>query len=210
MMFHFYHKKFTKKPGTAPRNTSRGFTLIETFIAVTILMVAVVGPITIAQRSLSSAKFSRDRVIAYYLAQDAIEYVRSVRDDAYRQGQPWSTGFLTRLTNCYAANTTSPATKWCTFDSQYAYDFPSNVLTCASEATCPTMNLSSSGVYNYQALSGTNVTTPFRRSINIRQASSNNGVKELIVEVRVHWESGLLGTGGGSFNVSENLMEWQL
>lgn len=57
-----------------------GFTLIEALVAVSILMVAVAAPITIAQKGLSSAVYAKDQMIAAYLAQDAIEYIKNQRD----------------------------------------------------------------------------------------------------------------------------------
>ena len=61
-------------------NLKQGFTLLEALVAVSILMVAVVAPITIAQKGLSSATYSKSQMIASYLAQDAIEYIKNKRD----------------------------------------------------------------------------------------------------------------------------------
>ena len=57
-----------------------GFTLLETLVAISILMVAVAAPITIAQKGLTSASYSKNQLIASYLAQDAIEYLINKRD----------------------------------------------------------------------------------------------------------------------------------
>ena len=65
---------------TIPNSTPRGFTLLETFVAITILMFAVVGPLTIVSKALNASYDSRDQITAFYLAQDAIEYIRNVRD----------------------------------------------------------------------------------------------------------------------------------
>lgn len=59
----------------------KGFTLLEALVAISILMVAVTAPITIAQKGLSSAVYSKDQMIASYLAQDALEYVKNKRDE---------------------------------------------------------------------------------------------------------------------------------
>jgi prepilin-type N-terminal cleavage/methylation domain-containing protein len=58
----------------------RGMTLVETLVAVSILAVAIVAPMTLTMRSLSAAYYARDQVIASNLAQEAIEAVRAVRD----------------------------------------------------------------------------------------------------------------------------------
>ncbi len=193
-------------------NTKKGFTLIETFIAISILMIAVVGPITIAQRSLSSAKFSRDRVIAYYLAQDAVEYIRSIRDDSYLQGKYWddADGFFSRISQCRSNSTV--ATQWCYLDTQRTYDENKSLFPGASNpASFPNLNYNTvTGVYNYDNLSSDNQPTSFTRSISIRNASTQNGEDEIVIQVDVHWESGLFGSGGGSFTTSEHLLDWQI
>jgi prepilin-type N-terminal cleavage/methylation domain-containing protein len=74
-----------------------GFTLVETLIAIAVLSLAVTGPMTIAQKSIASAMYARDQVMASYLAQDAIEYVRNVRDtNRLTTGVSW----LNKLDEC--------------------------------------------------------------------------------------------------------------
>ena len=57
-----------------------GFTLIETLVAVSFLIFAIIAPLTLVSKSLSSALYARDQVTAYNLAQEGIEAVRAVRD----------------------------------------------------------------------------------------------------------------------------------
>lgn len=59
---------------------SRGFTLIETIVAIFILVLAVTGPMSAAQNSLKASFLARDQVVAFYLAQDAIEYLKNYKD----------------------------------------------------------------------------------------------------------------------------------
>src|SRR6185437_13507555 len=59
---------------------NKGFTLIETLVAVLLLSIAIVGPMTIAQKGLQTALISKDQATAFNLAQDAIEFVRFARD----------------------------------------------------------------------------------------------------------------------------------
>jgi len=58
----------------------QGFTLVETLVAITILLIAIAGPLTIASKGLNGAYYARDQITAYYLAQEGIEYIRNVRD----------------------------------------------------------------------------------------------------------------------------------
>ncbi len=59
----------------------KGFTIIETLVAITILMISIVGPLTIAQKSLNAAIYARDQVTASFLAQDLMEMVKNNRDN---------------------------------------------------------------------------------------------------------------------------------
>lgn len=61
----------------------KGFTLIEALVAVTILTIAVVGPLYTASRAIVAAQSARDQLTASYLAQEGIEYARAVRDDNF-------------------------------------------------------------------------------------------------------------------------------
>ena len=58
----------------------RGFTMVETLVAIAILMISIAGPLTIAQKGLAGAVYARDQVIASFLAQDIVEYVKNIRD----------------------------------------------------------------------------------------------------------------------------------
>ncbi len=65
------------------RRLGRGFTLIETLVAIAIVALAVVGPLYTADRAAVAAQLSNEELTASYLAQEGIEYVRALRDNAY-------------------------------------------------------------------------------------------------------------------------------
>jgi len=58
-----------------------GFTLVETLVAVTILLVVITGPMTIASNGIKNSYYAGDQTTAVYLAQEAIEAVQKLRDD---------------------------------------------------------------------------------------------------------------------------------
>lgn len=76
-----------------------GFTLIETMVAITILTLAVSGAFFTANSSLVAANIARDQLTASYLAQEGIEYVRMLRDNAYLAAYYSPTG---NTTNAFA------------------------------------------------------------------------------------------------------------
>ncbi len=58
----------------------KGFTLIETLVAISILAIAIVAPMTLASKTLFTAQYAKDQMVATQLAQEAIEIVRAKRD----------------------------------------------------------------------------------------------------------------------------------
>ena len=62
---------------------NKAFTLIETLIAITIVTITVAGPLYSASRAIVAADLASQQLTATYLAQEGIEYVRAMRDDAY-------------------------------------------------------------------------------------------------------------------------------
>jgi prepilin-type N-terminal cleavage/methylation domain-containing protein len=69
-----YKDKFKKNT----IRTSSGFTLIETLVAIFILVLATTGPLSFAQSGLRASFVARDQVVAFYLAQDAIETIKNL------------------------------------------------------------------------------------------------------------------------------------
>ena len=57
-----------------------GFTIIETLVAITVLMIAIAGPLVVASKGLNAALYARDQVIASGLAQESMEYIKSIKN----------------------------------------------------------------------------------------------------------------------------------
>lgn len=161
-----------------------GFTLIETLVAIAIIMLAVAGPLVIAQKGISSAVYARDQITAAYLAQDAMEYVRFVRDNNLLRGSgPW----LANLEVCHGPG------KYCYIDTVGVSD---NIKACP-DAICSYSALKfnpATGSYNH---TGT-VSTPFKRKINI----VDNGTDEAKVTVELKWSTSAFEQ---KFEITENI-----
>lgn len=69
----------------------KGFTLLETLVALLILVAAMLGPITLGTRSVAAISGSRNQIMAVFLAQDAIEYIRAKKVSNSLQNQSWLT-----------------------------------------------------------------------------------------------------------------------
>ena len=53
----------------------QGFTLIETFVAILILIFAVIGPLGLLSRAISDGNYAKNQITAHFLAQETAEYV---------------------------------------------------------------------------------------------------------------------------------------
>jgi prepilin-type N-terminal cleavage/methylation domain-containing protein len=163
-------------------NRQQGFTLVETLVAVTILVIASLGPIAIAAQGISSATAAKDQITAYYLAQEGIEYVRYVRDsNAIRVGKLGeemstnpndSTYWLDGLTSCEGAN-------GCYFSSPLLLESnPPEASSCST--TCPNLYVNN----GYYVVGSSGTRTSFRRTMKIFDGDYEN---QKIVEVTMNW-----------------------
>lgn len=69
-------------------NTKKGFTIIEALVAITILVMSVTGPLALAAKGLALSGYAKDEITAFYLASEAIDVVRNIRD-SNTQGATW-------------------------------------------------------------------------------------------------------------------------
>ncbi len=174
--------------------TNSGFTLVETLVSVVLLTMTIVLPYYAIQRSLSATFSARDDLIAASLAQEAVEFVRGVRDNNYlagRTGSAWMYGFNGSVANCFSPNR-------CTVDgtrntlSQAIVQCPSN--NCASRP----LYLSSSNLYTHRTTSGTQ--TKYQRYVQLTQISTT----EVRVTATVTW----FDHGTHTITVTEILTNW--
>jgi len=180
----------TNKPTTA------GFTLIETLVAVLLLATAIAGPLTIASKSLLAAKVAQSQITAFFLAQDAVEFVRFARDTNKLRGVDWLTGGGTgiSLTNCISAD-------GCYLDATMLNPAtPEACSTCNTPLTSGSNYLyETNGYYSYDS-GGTR--TPFVRQITITTIETT----EVLVEVTVRWRDAVKEH---QVVVRETMFDWQ-
>jgi Tfp pilus assembly protein PilV len=84
----------------------RGFTIIETLVAISVLMIAVAGPLVVASKGLFGADLARDQMVAAYLAEESMEAVKNIRDNNIYNGSDWLSGLstCTQTTPCDASS----------------------------------------------------------------------------------------------------------
>lgn len=62
-------------------STQSGFSLVETLVAITILLIVIIGPMSIAATAARSTSFSSEQVVAFFLAQEGAEIAQKARED---------------------------------------------------------------------------------------------------------------------------------
>lgn len=172
-----------------------GFTLIETMVAVLLLSVAIGGPLTIASKGLVIAQTARNQVSAYFLAQDAVEFVRFARDTNLLNSTNWLSGTVS-VSPCVSADGSAA----CYLDS--LLQTPATPTACSG--TCVAMNYDvTTGLYNYNT---SNRTSPYTRRISITSPVAGN-TNEASVVVTVGW----VDNGGIARSVvlRETIFNWQ-
>lgn len=174
--------------------TYRAFTLVETLIAIAVLAVALIGPFVAVQNALTASYIARDQLIASSLAQEGMEYIRSVRDNNYLNGRVWMDELSSYA--CYGVTPTS----YCTVDpTQGDVHSASTAMTAYSSLNnVPKLYLSSNSLYNQQN-SGT--ATRFTRTVQMRTISDT----EVEVTVTVSWTT---SRQSYSATVVDNLQNW--
>lgn len=204
-------------------NKQKGFTLMESMVAIFILMLAITGPMVFAQNGLRAAFLSRDQITAFFLAQDAIEYVKNVRDgnviDIVKSSTAPIDGWL-GLSNSPLNNlcVSSDGLKSCSIDTlsgNIASCSSNSVTGCIDDADTKTytpLNYFNNGSQSYftaQNANGGNIKPSlFAREVTIKKINHNGNLNiEAEITVKIRWKSHE-GVGVREIVVKENIFNW--
>jgi Tfp pilus assembly protein PilV len=83
---------------------NKGFTVIEALVAITILLLGVLGPLSVATRGITDGMIAKNQIVALGLAQEGVELIRAKIDSNLNNSNLWLTG----LDSCL--NSASPPT----------------------------------------------------------------------------------------------------
>lgn len=147
------------------------------------------GATTAVQSGLSSYIYSRDQVIAFYLAQEAFEQIRNLRDQNSIAGDNWLSGIAEVSSDpCYFG-------KSC----RLSITESNAPVECPSAGACPVLRTDpTNGFYGYNS---SWTSTNFTRDISLTSISSD----EVAVTVTITWPR---GGSNVSFRARENLFNW--
>lgn len=173
----------------------KGFTVLESIVAILVLSLSVSGVFSAVQQGLSQSIIAKDEIRAFYLAQEAIEIIRNKRD----------ANQLNKIIN-------ASANSWLYGISQNSSDPCYFGKVCEADAVA--MSLTYCGVAwnsceNLRQdpntfLYGHNASWPltnFKREIQIESINAN----EITIIVRVVWTKGLVSR---EFKAKTNLFKW--
>lgn len=168
----------------------KGFTLIETLVAISVLSLSLAGILSLSSISIRSSAVAVDQIKALFLANEGIEYVRNKRDSNILKGEE---DWLDGLDNCFISE--NPA-------GCYIDVFPAgHAFSACLGGTCPKLRFSDTfNRFNYDA-SGKE--TKFVRKISI----------ETIVEDEIRVISEISWSRGGEergFSLNEHLFNLAL
>ncbi len=184
----------------SPKSLFSGFTLLETMVAVTLLAVAIVAPMSLTAQSLASAYYARDQITAFYLAQEGLEAVRNVRDNNILFNSQ-STGSTVNLLNGI------PDTN----NASFRIDARNNTMTLCSVDSLPggaCKPLETDGtLYGY----GLTTATQFTRTLKacfVQATGGCNGTvsDEVKLTVTVTWKTQSIQSR--TVTLSQNLYRW--
>jgi prepilin-type N-terminal cleavage/methylation domain-containing protein len=175
-------------------NTSRAFTLIETLVAISLLSVAIVAPMSLTSQSLSTALYARDQITAFNLAQEGLEAVRSFRDGQILQ--------ISQTTDPAGIDLfgSIPINQDFTVDSRITN--PAQAMS-ACAGTCAPLQTNGT-LYGYDPDTSSWPITNFTRVLHANYVGA--GQDEIRISVTVSWPT--VSTQIRSFVIYENLYRW--
>lgn len=167
-----------------------GFSLLEVMVALSLLMITMSSTMALMANNFNTIAEAKNKIIARYLAQEAIEYIRKVRDDNSFENPTAPNKWLENsLNQCQGANK-------CGIDV-----FTNNVGPCGSMNQCKVTYDSTTGEYSHD---NNYPDTIFIREVNIDEIQSNI---EAEVTVTMSWQH--MGANR-SFVLIEHILNYKI
>ncbi|MEK9209386.1 MAG: hypothetical protein AAB926_00970 [Patescibacteria group bacterium] len=178
------------KPQLMPKLV-RGFTFLETIVAIGILTIALASPLMLASSSIRAAGTARDKFIASYLASEAVEYLKNARDGNVIAGE---TNWLeTIIDKCKIDG----SNEGCMVDVTGS-GIGASLLKCPQQCGSPIIKIKyeeSSGLYQYQS----GIDTKFTRIVEVEELVAGQEAK---IIVTVSWDS-------YDLIIQDNIFNWR-
>lgn len=176
-------------------NNEKGFTLIETLVAILVLSLSIGALLSLAAGGFYSVRYSSNQIVANNLLQESIEYVRNSRDTAAQQGLDWNTWQTNVLSVDTSGNPTGSGTNGCLGQNGCyidPYTTDPHIKECSR--TCPyIVYYPETQFYGYETSYPFNpgsekFETSFVRTITA--VPSTKSADQVVVNVRISWKNG--------------------
>jgi len=160
----------------------KGFTLVETLVAITILIIGVLGPMMSATRGITDGLYAQNQLIGTHLAQEGLELLGTQIEsnnilnhgDANGDGDTDSDDFLFDLGACVSSPYCGVIVE--SDGLSVNFSFPS----CPSSSNCDIAFDSIAGFYK-QYISGNQM--KFKRTLSVTTLTA----KEVLLKSTVTW-----------------------
>lgn len=183
-------------------HNKKGFTFIETLVAITILLIAVVAPMSLAQDGIVAARLAQDQIVAFYLGQEGVEIVKNLRDNNRLNNAALGQLSGAALSECIVVDPDDITESGCIVDARpNAYDTER----CVGQ--CEPVSIDEGVDRTLYTHSGTGITeTKYIREVKVWYPDISD-TDEAVVEATVTWP---FGKGGiiKSYKVRNYLYDW--
>ena len=183
------------------QKNNKGFTLVETLVAIIILMSATAGIMVISGGTVGTTALAKNTIIANALSQEGIEMIRAIRDTSVLNETPGSgsgwQGFIDTMggvgNGCFS-------NKGCIiqnidefYEDSGTPPSPSPDMAICADSTdpdlssgCPFLTYDDGQGYGY----GTGEETPFQRTLFVECIDDDATCQEIKVYSEIVWKQG--------------------
>lgn len=163
-----------------------GFTLIETFVAITILLISILGPLGLFANYFKDVDYVKRQTTATFLAQEGVELLMANREYYLRQGS--ENGF-DGMVDCFSG--------WCLIRPTTPVKLDKGLSPfCTDESHCQPLSFNPNNLdgkyftYEDTTLGNGPVVSPYIRAVKLEVIESDplSGKPILVkAKVNVHW-----------------------
>jgi len=176
-------------------SSRKGFSLVETLVAIFILALAISSAMAAVQGSLMSSFFARDRTTAFFLAQEAVEIIKSKRsENGIANYSGGDVRWLDEIADWDTYGGPCGSSSDCGVDS-----LNYQIIDCGPSNDDCLLRKNTDGIFNHQS----GDPTKFTRKIRMEEGEEDPNEAKIIVTVE--WKQGIANK---TFEVEEYILNW--
>ncbi len=170
---------------------NKGFTIVEVLISLMIITVGMLAVLVLFSQNVHARAYTKNKLIASMLAQEGVELVRNIRDQNWKDAQPWNTGS--------GAGNADDILQ----DLDFTVDYVNGVIDIGGIANAQ-LYINSDGFYEHTV---TATSTPFYRLMVVSLHDLDGGGDDAIkLTSTVRWDQ---GNNTHDYVVTTMLFDWK-